>query len=286
MTGILRVQVGDFGRVLPWPHRVVFGRRPTQPLLTPFGQTFVPLGDSQNMSREWFAVKCADVTTPHSEKPESCALVRCLSNTRRIQIWEGRAPVPVEPGGVRLVSVDEFYVGDYVTRTLCGAHVTIGRAVSGTSPIEADIPNSSQVSGNARPHQTLTGSELILSAIVRNLVLARYHGYYRLPPDFFPQPMPWEDVAETLGYLDSHSPREPAERKKAIKRAEDPVHKLRQRIDKQFPGRLPPGGPAEKSFHDALRMLLEGEGVFRRADFADFDRAYPRALEILRRRRG
>ena len=115
----------------------------------------------------------------------------------------------------------------------------------------------------------------------RRVLLARYHRYYRQPPHFDPQPVPWADVAVVLGALDVVRTLDGTD-ERAVRRAvtplQDAVTALKTEIERRHPGWLPARSETQKSFHDHLRTILESEGVFEERELLRFDAGHPRAL--------
>lgn len=284
MTGSLRVQVGVRSAVYARPHRVVLGRK--HAVESRFGETFWALAVDRAMSRRWFCVEDVTVTPVLGGDPEQALRVRCLSSTNSVQVWEGREPVRVQPGASYLAQGDVLFVGDFVDGLVLGARVSLNPdrppAVPSTAPAGVAAQVSAAGSGavpvlgrDAAAGVTVPPEGLGLTPAVRDVVLARYHGYYRLPPRFDPQPTPWERVAVLLRLLDAADVGDKALLRKALKDPQEAVTRLKQRVEALHPGWLPEASETQKSFHDHLRTILEMHRVFEPQELDAFDARYP-----------
>ncbi len=247
------------------PHRVVVGRR-HEPVTPPSsGETFVALGDDRRMSKHWFSVEDVTVTPALDGVPSAAVRVRCESARHRVQVWDGESRVPLAPGASYLARSRSFFVGDYVSGVALGVRIEL---------TDDELPPTALAVQAPSGERTVGLPDLRLTAYTRNVLVARYGGYYRVPPHFDPQPLAWAEVAIRLGELaPGHRGDERAERR-AVRRPQDAVREVRDRVDQHHPGWLPPGSETEKSFHDRLRMVLEAYGVFERDALAGFDAAF------------
>ena len=130
----------------------------------------------------------------------------------------------------------------------------------------------------ARGSGTVPPVPLPIPPATRRVLLARYHRYYRQPPHFDPQPVPWADVAVVLGVLEPADAGDERRVRRAVTRLQDAVAALRDEVERRHPGWLPSRSETQKSFHDHLRTILETDGVFEPAGLRRFDAEHPRAL--------
>jgi len=281
--GGIRIQVGQ--RAMRWarPRRVVFGRKHRH--RTAFGEDFWGLGASTSMSRHWFGVEDVAITSQIDGVEESHLRVRCLSSTNSVLVWEGREPVRVQPQASYLAQGAVLFVGDLVEGLVVGARVSLAPgqpelSSSGglvRSPAGAVSEDATAAGRTVSPGITQPPAGLDLSAATRDVVLARYHRYYRLPPDFDPQPTSWEQVAVVLGLL---APAQAADKgllRRAVKDPQEAVTRLKQRVEALHPGWLPEASETQKTFHDHLRTILEMHRIFEPHEVDAFDARHPLA---------
>jgi hypothetical protein len=266
MTGDLRVQVGARSLIVARPHRIVFGRRHQAQDSRPIGESFMPIGQLETMSRRWFSVEDVTLTSALDGRDDGLSLlVRADSAENTVRIWDGGDPVRLSPGGRYLAQDRVLFVGDLIDGRIWGARIEV----------TADRPDRARpLPGEGLVGSTLRPPELDLPAFTSNVLMARYHRYYRHPPDFDPQPVPWAQVAVTLGLLPAGRTSDRLALRRALKDAQEAVGKVKQQVDVLFPGWLPPSSETQKTFHDHLRTVLEMRGFFDLAQLRDFDERF------------
>ena len=258
------------------PHRIVLGRR--HRFEGGHGETFVPLADLPDMSARWFSVEDVVVgpVVPRAGAPvpESAVIVRCESARRGVRVWDGAEPLRLAPGDVYLPRRPTFFVGDLLGGEICGARVDLAPSL----PVAAPPPGAGV---RARGGGTLPPVPLPIPPATRTVLLARYHRYYRQPPHFDPQPVPWADVAVVLGALDVARTLDDID-ERAVRRAvtplQDAVTALKTEIERRHPGWLPARSETQKSFHDHLRTILRRARACSERELRRFDAGHPRAL--------
>lgn len=269
MTGSIKVEIGQWGKVWARPQRLVFGRRHA-PKERALGETFLALGDSPRLSFEWFSLDEGTLRFRDGESLTEQLVVRNRSEWNAVQVWEGRDPVRVNAGSSYLVQTSTFFVGGIVDGEICGARIDVTES-------RAPVPSQPLTPGLHAP--TVRPVRLGITPTMRNTLLARYHRYYRLPPHFDPQPTPWLEVATILGMIDEGRADADSDARRAAEgKAQRPITRLKQAVEAAYPGWLPPPSGTEKNFHDRLRILLEVYEVFSRRSLAEFDKAFPLAL--------
>jgi hypothetical protein len=251
------------------PHRIVFGRRHRSQDSRPIGESFLPLASLETMSRRWFSVEDVTLTSALDGSGDGLSLLVQAEST--VQIWDGGDPVRLAAGGRYLAQGRVLFVGDLIEGRIWGARIEV----------TSDRPERPAQPRTEGAGSTLQPPELELPAFTGNVLLARYHRYYRHPPDFDPQPVPWAQVAVVLGLLDAHEVADRTARRRALKEAQDAVGKVKHQVDVLFPGWLPASSETQKTFHDHLRTVLEMRGFFDLAALRDFDERFPRALGSL-----
>jgi hypothetical protein len=251
------------------PHRIVLGRRHRHE--GPVGESFVPLADVPDMSARWFSLEDVVLAPagPAGAAGEPALVVRCESARRGVRVWDGAEPLLLGPGEAYLPRRPTFFVGDLVGGDICGARVDLSPEL----PVAAPPPGAA-----ARGSGTEPPVPLPIPPATRGVLLARYHRYYRQPPHFDPQPVPWADVAVVLGALEPADAGDERRVRRAVTRLQDAVAALRDEVERRHPGWLPSRSETQKSFHDHLRTILETDGVFEPAELLRFDAEHPRAL--------
>ncbi len=269
MNGDLRAQVGARSLIVARPHRIVFGRRHQAQHSRPIGESFMPVASLETMSRRWFSVEDVTLTSALDGRDDGLSLmVRADSADNAVRIWDGGDPVRLAPGGRYLAQDRVLFVGDLIDGRIWGARIEV----------TADRPERSRPApaegAGAGSGITARPPELDLPAFTGNVLMARYHRYYRHPPDFDPQPVPWDQVAVLLGLLDRHDVGDRLALRRAVKDPQDAVSRVKQQVDLIFPGWLPASSQTQKTFHDHLRTVLEMRGFFDVAQLRDFDERF------------
>lgn len=275
MSGDIKAQVGRRGEIARRPHRFVFGRRHSLVVARPVGETFMPLGGAPTISKRWFSVEDVVLTRAVTGEQEPAWIrVRCESATNSVQVWDGREPVRLAPGSSYLAQTSTLFVGDLIEGRIWGARIELSPRLPGA------LGPAWTSRGEALDAITEQPAVLDLSATTRDVLLARYHRYYRHPPQFNPQPIPWADVAVVLGLLELRDARDDKVIRRVVRPPQDAVSAVKRQIERLHPGWLPTSSETEKTFHDHLRTILEMEGVFDAHVLIGFDAAFPRALAI------
>jgi hypothetical protein len=275
VTGDLRAQVGARSLVVARPHRIVFGRRHPAQDSRPVDESFLAIGRLETMSRRWFSVEDVVLTSALDGRSDGLSLmVHAESAKNTVRIWDGGDPVRLAPGGRYLAQDRVLFVGDLIDGRIWGARIEM----TDERP-KRSRPGLDRSENPGRPEDdagtTLRPPELDLPAFTSNVLMARYHRYYRHPPDFDPQPVPWAQVAVTLGLLNSSETSDRLALRRALKDAQEAVGKVKQQVDVLFPGWLPASSETQKTFHDHLRTVLEMRGFFDLGQLRDFDDRFP-----------
>jgi hypothetical protein len=196
--------------------------------------------------------------------------VHALSAENAVRIWDGADPVRVPPTGRYLAQNNVLFVGDLIDGRIWGARIEV----------TSDRPQPPPTGETTTPGSTQRPPELDLPAFTSNVLLARYHRYYRHPPHFDPQPVPWADVAVILGLLSTKETTDRVALRRALKDPQEAVSKVKQQVDHLIPGWLPASSETQKTFHDHLRTVLEMRGFFELAHLHNFDNRFPEALHL------
>jgi hypothetical protein len=269
-TGDLRAQVGARSLVVRRPHRIVFGRRHQSQDARPIGESFLAITSQETMSRRWFEVEDVELTSALDGRSDGVSLsVRAESAANPVRIWDGGDPVRLSAGRRYLAQSTVIFVGDLIEGRIWGARIEVTAARPSVT--------TRRPTGYSRA-ATLQPSELELTPFAEDVLLARYHRYYRHPPDFDPQPVPWADVAVALGLIELTDTADRAALRRALKEPQDAVGRVKQQIEVLFPGWLPPSSETQKTFHDHLRTVLEMRGFFEPSRLRGFDQRVPGAL--------
>jgi hypothetical protein len=173
-------------------------------------------------------------------------------------------------GGRYLAQNSVVFVGDLIDGRIWGARIE----VTATSP----EPAGPRAVDRSQRGSTVQPPDLELTPFASDILLARYHRYYRHPPHFDPQPVPWADVAVVLGLIDIRQTADRIVLRRVLKDPQDVVGKVKQQIEVLFPGWLPPSSETQKTFHDHLRTVLEMRGFFEPSRLRGFDQRFPAAL--------
>jgi len=271
VTGDLRAQVGARSLVVRRPHRIIFGRRHQAQDARPIGESFLAITSHETMSRRWFGVEDVELTAALDGQSEGVSLmVRAESEANPVRIWDGGDPVRLVPGGKYLAQNTVIFVGDLIEGRIWGARIEVTAA--------RPLASTPRLAGHSSAASTLQPAELDLTPFASDVLLARYHRYYRHPPDFDPQPVGWADVAVILGLIDIRETSDRSALRRALKDPQDAVGKVKQQIEVLFPGWLPPSSETQKTFHDHLRTVLEMRGFFDPSRLRGFDARFPAAL--------
>jgi hypothetical protein len=274
VTGDLRVQVGARSLVVRRPHRVVFGRRHQAQDVRPIGESFLAITSHETMSRRWFGVEDVELTAALDGTRQGVFLmVRAESEANPVRIWDGGDPVRLSAGRRYLAQSTVIFVGDLIEGRIWGARIE----ATDIRPAESVLPRT----GPPAAGFTVQPPDLDLSPFASDVLLARYHRYYRHPPHFDPQPVPWADVAVVLGLIDIRETADRTALRRALKDPQEAVGKVKQQIEVLFPGWLPPSSETQKTFHDHLRTVLEMRGFFEPSRLRGFDERFPAALRTI-----